>query len=154
LAHGEQRQRQERGERARRAEGAQQVGGGEERGEDDGDEEQRCHVTRRSQARGHLLTLTLTSTSTSEPTLARKACTPLGHDCASNPAPRADSPLVGAASELILGIDLGTTYSSAAALVDGRLHFALDGRGESCIPSVVHFPRSGPPVVGADAEKQ
>jgi molecular chaperone DnaK len=56
-------------------------------------------------------------------------------------------------SELVLGVDLGTTFSTASAVVDGKLHFAVDGRGESCIPSVVHFPKSGPPLVGADAEK-
>jgi molecular chaperone DnaK len=56
-------------------------------------------------------------------------------------------------SELVLGVDLGTTFSTAAAVVDGKLHFAVDGRGEACIPSVVHFPRSGPPLVGAEADK-
>lgn len=55
------------------------------------------------------------------------------------------------ASELVLGVDLGSTYSTAAILRDGRIHFAVDGRGEASIPSVVHFPRSGPPVVGSDA---
>ncbi|HET6440704.1 MAG TPA: Hsp70 family protein [Anaeromyxobacter sp.] len=55
------------------------------------------------------------------------------------------------ASELVLGVDLGTTYSTAAAVIDGRFQFALDGRGEASIPSVVHFPKSGPPVVGAEA---
>jgi molecular chaperone DnaK len=61
---------------------------------------------------------------------------------------------VSLSTEIVLGIDLGTTYSTAAALIDGRLHYALDGRGESCVPSVVHFPRSGPPLVGAEAERQ
>jgi len=56
-------------------------------------------------------------------------------------------------SELVLGIDLGTTFSTAAAVVDGKLHFAVDGRGEACIPSVVHFPKSGPPIVGSDADR-
>lgn len=56
-------------------------------------------------------------------------------------------------SEIILGIDLGTTFSTAAAVIDGKLHFAVDARGEACIPSVVHFPRTGPPVVGADADR-
>ncbi|HTP51565.1 MAG TPA: Hsp70 family protein [Anaeromyxobacteraceae bacterium] len=56
-------------------------------------------------------------------------------------------------SEVILGIDLGSTYSTAAALIGGRIHYALDSRGESCIPSVVHFPRSGPPIVGFEADK-
>jgi molecular chaperone DnaK len=60
---------------------------------------------------------------------------------------------VAPATEPVLGIDLGTTYSTAAAVIDGRLHFALDERGEACIPSVVHFPRSGPPAVGAAAER-
>lgn len=56
-------------------------------------------------------------------------------------------------SEPILGIDLGTTYSTAALVLDGRFHYALDGRGDSCVPSVVHFPRSGPVLVGAEAER-
>jgi molecular chaperone DnaK len=56
-------------------------------------------------------------------------------------------------SEVILGIDLGSTYSTAAVLVDGRIHYALDSRGEACIPSVVYFPKSGPPIVGAEADK-
>ncbi|MDX2013362.1 MAG: Hsp70 family protein [Myxococcaceae bacterium] len=57
------------------------------------------------------------------------------------------------AVEPILGIDLGTTFSTAAVVLDGRFHYALDGRGDACIPSVVHFPRSGPVLVGHDAEK-
>jgi len=65
---------------------------------------------------------------------------------------RADEPFVGD-SEVILGIDLGTTYSTAAALLGGRIHYALDSRGEPCIPSVVHFPKSGPPLVGAEADR-
>ncbi|MBS2022568.1 MAG: Hsp70 family protein [Deltaproteobacteria bacterium] len=57
-------------------------------------------------------------------------------------------------SEIILGIDLGTTYSTAAAVINGQMHLAVDGRGEACIPSVVHFPKSGAPLVGVEAEKQ
>jgi molecular chaperone DnaK len=60
---------------------------------------------------------------------------------------------VGPTREIILGIDLGTTYSTAAALIDGELHFALDPRGEACVPSVVHFPKAGAPVVGHDADR-
>jgi molecular chaperone DnaK len=60
---------------------------------------------------------------------------------------------MGAPSEIVLGIDLGTSYSSAAAVINGRLHFALDSRGEACVPSVVHFPRSGPILVGAEADR-
>ncbi len=55
--------------------------------------------------------------------------------------------------DIVLGVDLGTTYSTAAAVVNGTLHFAVDARGEACIPSVVHFPKSGPPLVGADADR-
>jgi len=58
-----------------------------------------------------------------------------------------------AARDVVLGIDLGTTFSTAAAVVDGKLHFAVDGRGEACIPSVVHFRKSGPPLVGAEADR-
>lgn len=69
------------------------------------------------------------------------------------PRPRADDTSVMAAQEPILGIDLGTTYSTASLVLDGRFHYALDGRGDSCIPSVVHFPKSGPVLVGHDAER-
>ncbi len=58
-----------------------------------------------------------------------------------------------AGAEPILGIDLGTTFSTAALVLDGRFHYALDGRGDACIPSVVHFPKSGSPIVGFEAEK-
>jgi molecular chaperone DnaK len=56
-------------------------------------------------------------------------------------------------SEIILGIDLGTSYSTAAAMVGGKVVYALDSRGEARVPSVVHFPKRGLPVVGAEAEK-
>ena len=56
-------------------------------------------------------------------------------------------------SEIILGIDLGTSYSTAAAVIGNEVYFALDARGEATFPSVVHFPAKGPPVVGHDAEK-
>ena len=56
-------------------------------------------------------------------------------------------------SEIVLGIDLGTTFSTAAAVIGGKVHLALDSRGEACMPSVVHFPRTGPPVVGIEADR-
>lgn len=58
-----------------------------------------------------------------------------------------------AAAEPVLGIDLGTTFSTACVVMDGRFHYALDARGDSCIPSVVHFPKAGPVLVGHEAEK-
>lgn len=56
-------------------------------------------------------------------------------------------------SEIILGIDLGTTFSTAAAVINGKFQYALDEKGEPCIPSVVHFPKVGAPTVGVEAEK-
>jgi len=60
---------------------------------------------------------------------------------------------VGFSSDIVLGIDLGTSFSTAAALIDGKLQYALDSRGEACIPSVVHFPKSGAPLVGIEADR-
>jgi molecular chaperone DnaK (HSP70) len=60
---------------------------------------------------------------------------------------------VSSPSDIVLGIDLGTSFSTAAALVDGKLQFALDSRGEACFPSVVHFAKSGPPLVGIEADR-
>lgn len=56
-------------------------------------------------------------------------------------------------SEVVLGIDLGTSFSTAAAFVNGKMRYALDGRGEPCVPSIVHFPKKGYPLVGADAQR-
>jgi len=59
-----------------------------------------------------------------------------------SPAPTA----VGA-----LGIDLGTTNSLAAIWRDGR-PVVLRPEGRSgLVPSVLHFPESGPPIVGREA---
>lgn len=57
------------------------------------------------------------------------------------------------AREIILGIDLGTSYTSAGALVDGRIELVLDN-GDPTIPSVVHIPERGPPLVGRAAANQ
>ncbi len=56
-------------------------------------------------------------------------------------------------TEPVLGIDLGTTFSTAALVSNGKFHYAADDRGEACIPSVVHFPKVGPPIVGIEADK-
>ena len=53
-----------------------------------------------------------------------------------------------------LGIDLGTTHSLAAIWKDGRPQ-VLHVEGESAlVPSVVHFPREGAPLVGRAAREQ
>jgi molecular chaperone DnaK len=55
------------------------------------------------------------------------------------------------AAQPALGIDLGTTYSLAAIWKDGR-PVVLHPEGESgLIPSVIHFPPDGPPIVGREA---
>ncbi len=54
------------------------------------------------------------------------------------------------AREVVLGIDFGTSYSSAAAMVDGQVQPAMDG-GDAQIPTVVHVPARGDLVVGKDA---
>ena len=50
----------------------------------------------------------------------------------------------------VLGIDFGTCYTSAGALVDGRVDLVRDN-GDPMIPSVVYIPARGAPVVGARA---
>ncbi len=52
--------------------------------------------------------------------------------------------------ELVLGIDFGTSNSSAAVFHDGRIRAIVDN-GEPQIPTVVHFPARGEPVVGFEA---
>jgi len=47
----------------------------------------------------------------------------------------------------VLGIDLGTSYSSAGAMIDGRLELVRDD-GDAMIPTVVHLPARGTPSVG------
>lgn len=55
--------------------------------------------------------------------------------------------------EIILGVDFGTSYTSAGALVDGRVELVVD-QGDPMIPSVVHVPERGPPLVGRAAVAQ
>lgn len=52
--------------------------------------------------------------------------------------------------ELVMGVDFGTSYSSAGVLIDGRAELVLDN-GESMIPSVVYLPERGAPLVGRPA---
>jgi molecular chaperone DnaK len=53
-------------------------------------------------------------------------------------------------NEVVLGVDFGTSYSSAAAMVDGQVQIAVDG-GDPQIPTVIHVPHRGDLVVGRDA---
>ncbi len=56
----------------------------------------------------------------------------------------------------ILGIDLGTTYSLAAIWRDGRpVVLRPDpARDDARIPSAIHFPPDGPPIVGREARER
>lgn len=58
-----------------------------------------------------------------------------------------------AASDIVLGIDFGTSFSTAAAWIDGKMHLVVDERGEPCIPSVVRFEARTAPTIGAAAVK-
>ena len=49
--------------------------------------------------------------------------------------------------EILLGVDFGTSYTSAGELIDGRVELVVDN-GDPMIPSVVHIPDRGPAVVG------
>src|SRR5689334_3296652 len=53
--------------------------------------------------------------------------------------------------DLVLGIDFGTSYSSAGALINGKVELVLDG-GETSIPTAVHLPWRGEPHVGDKAQ--
>jgi molecular chaperone DnaK (HSP70) len=55
------------------------------------------------------------------------------------------------ASDLILGIDLGTTHSLVAIYQHGESRVLCDDEGDALIPSVVSFPKEGAPVVGKAA---
>ena len=56
-------------------------------------------------------------------------------------------------SEIIVGIDLGTTNSLIGAM-EARFPILLaDTDGERLVPSVVHFPKNGAPIVGRAAQR-
>ncbi|MBY0587000.1 Fe-S protein assembly chaperone HscA [bacterium] len=59
-----------------------------------------------------------------------------------------------ASPESILGIDLGTTFSLAAYMENGRPKLVRDEAGDARVPSVIHFSTDGSVVVGAQARAQ
>ncbi len=62
--------------------------------------------------------------------------------------------LNNSASELALGIDLGTTNSLAAVWRDGRPSVLHAEARSALVPSVIYFPKDGPPLVGREARDQ
>src|SRR5690242_15758993 len=57
--------------------------------------------------------------------------------------------------ELIVGIDLGTTNSLVARVVDGKPEIVRDGAGEKIfVPSVVSYLDDGDALVGREARKR
>lgn len=68
---------------------------------------------------------------------------------AASSAPGADTRQVSRVSErCIFGIDFGSSYSRIAAFSGGRAMVLADDEGQSLVPSVVHYPKAGDPVVG------
>jgi molecular chaperone DnaK len=59
------------------------------------------------------------------------------------PRPRPTGPVATA-----LGIDFGTTYSSASVAIGDRVHLVTDAEGRAIQPSIVHYPERGGPIVG------
>jgi molecular chaperone DnaK (HSP70) len=57
------------------------------------------------------------------------------------------------APDKILGIDLGTTNSLAAVFRNGRPEVLRTHPTDARIPSVIHFPREGSPIVGRAARE-
>ena len=53
----------------------------------------------------------------------------------------------------IVGIDLGTTNSAIAVVEAGMPGILADAEGRRLLPSVVHFPANGEPVVGVAAKR-
>ena len=57
-------------------------------------------------------------------------------------------------SDIVLGIDLGTTNSVVAVADGGQARVLADADGKRLIPSVVSFPEGGPVVVGEIARER
>jgi molecular chaperone DnaK len=54
----------------------------------------------------------------------------------------------------IVGIDLGTTYTAVAVATDVGAAVLSAADGSRSLPSVVSFPRGGPPLVGCEARER
>ena len=57
-------------------------------------------------------------------------------------------------SEIVVGIDYGTSYSTIAAVRDGKAFIVRDTGGRWLVPSVVSYPETGGVMVGWDARER
>lgn len=66
-----------------------------------------------------------------------------------------ESPVKAACKGRVVGIDLGTTHSLVAVVEDATPRcLAVDAQGGRLLPSVVSYPRSGPPLIGEPARQR
>jgi molecular chaperone DnaK len=63
-------------------------------------------------------------------------------------------PADGTGEDIVVGIDLGTTNSVVAAMVDGKVEVVRDRHGRALVPSVVGFLPDGKTVVGRRARER
>jgi molecular chaperone DnaK (HSP70) len=61
---------------------------------------------------------------------------------------------VPATSNVVFGIDYGTTYSSIAVVHDGKAFVIPDASGRALIPSIVSYPETGGILVGWEARER
>src|SRR5437870_13035388 len=54
----------------------------------------------------------------------------------------------------VIGIDLGTTFSLAAYMEDGKPVVVRDAQGVALVPSVLSFHEDGSVLVGSEARKR
>jgi len=65
-----------------------------------------------------------------------------------------ESEAKAACKKRVVGIDLGTTNSLVAHVADAETSILRSEDGSALVPSVVHYPEAGDPVVGAAAQAQ
>ena len=56
--------------------------------------------------------------------------------------------------QLVIGVDLGRTYSRVGIFRNGTVELVVDEQGRDLLPSYVAFIDQGPPLVGFAAKDQ
>jgi Ethanolamine utilization protein EutJ (predicted chaperonin) len=89
---------------------------------------------------------------------AARAATPAPADRGAEPTPPPGRLARGSGSHRtvtpVIGIDLGTTFVSVSAAIDGRVHVIPFPGGARSMPSVVAYPRRGEVLVGEPARER